>query len=293
MHLVSYLLDGAETLGVLHDGSVRAARALDATAPATAAELLADPDAALRTLRDALSAAAGSFATTGTPLEDVRLLAPLPRPTNVICIGRNYREHANEEGQEPPESPAIFLKTTTSVVAHGSDVTWDPDYTSQVDYEAELAVVIGRTARSVSPEDALDHVLGYTCLNDVSARDLQFADLQWSRGKSLDTFCPMGPALVTADEVGDPQALDVRCLLNGQVVQQASTADMYHSVAEIIAYCSRAFTLHPGDVIATGTPGGVGIFRDPPLLLQDGDEVVVEVSGVGRLVNHCRTTKDG
>ncbi len=293
MQLVSYLLDGTETLGALHDGSVLPARALSDSAPTTAAELLADPDVGLQTLRHAVSVSADVFATRGTPLAQVDLLAPLPRPANVICIGRNYREHANEEGLEPPESPAIFLKTTTSVVASGDEVTWDPDYTTQVDYEAELAVVIGRTARHVGVEDALDHVLGYTCLNDVSARDLQFADLQWARGKSLDTFCPMGPALVTADEVGDPQALDVRCLLNGEVVQQASTADMYHSVAEIIAYCSRAFTLHPGDVIATGTPGGVGIFRDPPLLLGDGDEVVVDISGVGRLVNTCRTTKNG
>jgi 2-keto-4-pentenoate hydratase/2-oxohepta-3-ene-1,7-dioic acid hydratase in catechol pathway len=293
MQLVSYLLDGAETLGALHDGRVLPARALSDAAPTTAAELLADPDAGLAALRHAVSASADAFATRGTPLAQVDLLAPLPRPANVICIGRNYREHANEEGKEPPEAPAIFLKTTTSVVAHRADVTWDPDYTTQVDYEAELAVVIGRTARHVSVEHALDHVLGYTCLNDVSARDLQFADLQWTRGKSLDTFCPMGPALVTADEVGDPQALDVRCLVNGEVVQRAGTADMYHSVAEIIAYCSRAFTLHPGDVIATGTPGGVGIFRDPPLLLGDGDEVVVDISGVGRLVNTCRTTKNG
>ncbi len=293
MQLVSYLLDGTETLGALHDGSVLPARALSDSAPTTAAELLTDADAGLQALGKAVAAHAGSFATRGTPLEQLTLLAPLPRPTNVICIGRNYHEHANEEGQEPPESPAIFLKTTTSVVASGDEVTWDPDYTTQVDYEAELAVVIGRTARHVSVEHALDHVLGYTCLNDVSARDVQFADLQWARGKSLDTFCPMGPALVTADEVGDPQALDVRCLLNGEVVQQASTADMYHSVAEIIAYCSQAFTLHPGDVIATGTPGGVGIFRDPPLLLGDGDEVVVDISGVGRLVNSCRTTKNG
>jgi 2-keto-4-pentenoate hydratase/2-oxohepta-3-ene-1,7-dioic acid hydratase in catechol pathway len=293
MQLVSYLLDGTETLGALHDGHVLPARALTDAAPATAAELLTDPDGALRALRTAVDASADAFATRGTPLEQLTLLAPLPRPTNVICIGRNYREHANEEGLEPPESPAIFLKTTTSVVASGDVVTWDPDYTTQVDYEAELAVVIGRTARHVRVEDALDHVLGYTCLNDVSARDVQFADLQWARGKSLDTFCPMGPALVTADEVGDPQALDVRFLLNGRVEQQATTADMYHSVAEIIAYCSRAFTLHPGDVIATGTPGGVGIFRDPPLLLGDGDEMVVEIPGVGRLVNTCRTTKNG
>jgi 2-keto-4-pentenoate hydratase/2-oxohepta-3-ene-1,7-dioic acid hydratase in catechol pathway len=290
MHLVSYLRESGESLGVLLGDRVVAATDLTPDAPATMDALLADPDAGLAQLRGAAAAAPDP---AGTPLEQVRLLAPLPRPRNVICIGRNYAEHANEEGLEPPDAPAVFLKTTTSVVAHGDDIVWDPSYTTQVDYEAELAVVIGTTARHVPVERALDHVLGYTCLNDVSARDLQFADLQWSRGKSLDTFCPMGPALVTPDEVGDPQQLAVRCLLNGQVVQEASTKVMFHSIAEVISYCSRAFTLHPGDVIATGTPGGVGIFRDPPLLLADGDEVVVEIEKVGTLINRCRTVGDG
>ncbi len=149
-------------------------------------------------------------------------------------------------------------------------------------------MVIGRTARRVSQADALDYVLGYTCLNDVSARDLQFGDGQWVRGKSLDTFCPMGPVLVTADEIPDPQALAISCRVDGEILQEASTADMFFGVAEIISHCSQAFTLEPGDVIATGTPGGVGIFRDPPILLGDGDEVVVEIEGIGRLRNVCR-----
>lgn len=283
MHLVSYLDNGTEALGLLVDGHVVAARDCDAQAPTTMRELLDAPERGLAVLRAARPAG-------GKPIDEVDLLAPLPRPTNVLCVGRNYREHAEEEGQNAPEAPALFLKTTTSVVGHRDDVVWDPTYTTQVDYEAELAVVIGSTARHVGADRALDHVLGYTCLNDISARDLQFADLQWSRGKSLDTFCPMGPALVTPDEVGDPQRLEIRCLLNGEVVQQANTAVMHHSVAEVIAYCSRAMTLHPGDVIATGTPGGVGIFRQPPLLLRDGDVVEVDVERVGRLVNRCRTT---
>ena len=148
--------------------------------------------------------------------------------------------------------------------------------------------MIGRTARRVTEADALDHVFGYTCLNDVSARDLQFGDGQWTRGKSLDTFCPMGPALVTADELPDPQALAIECLVNDEVMQRASTADMYFGVAAIISHCSWAFTLEPGDVIATGTPGGVGIFRDPPVLLADGDVVTVAIEGIGRLRNTCR-----
>ena len=163
-----------------------------------------------------------------------------------------------------------------------------PELTAQVDYEAELAVVIGRTARRVSEADALDYVLGYTCLNDVSARDLQFGDGQWARGKSLDTFCPMGPALVTADEIPDPQDLDISCCVGDRIVQSANTSQMYFGVAAIISYCSQSFSLEPGDVIATGTPGGVGIFRDPPVLLADGDEVTVEIEGVGRLRNTCR-----
>ncbi len=287
MQLVSFFDNGAEALGLLADGQVFPSRTLGAHAPATMGALLDGGQEALERLR------AATLTGGGLPLPELDLLAPLPRPTNVICIGRNYAEHAEEEGRAAPEAPAIFLKTTTSVAAHGDDILWDPEYTTQVDYEAELAVVIGRQARDVPADRALDHVLGYTCLNDVSARDLQFADLQWSRGKSLDTFCPMGPALVTPDEVGDPQALDVRCLLNGMVVQEANTTIMYHSVAEVISYCSRAFTLHPGDVIATGTPGGVGIFRDPPLLLNDRDEVTVDIEHVGRLVNRCRTVPRG
>jgi 2-keto-4-pentenoate hydratase/2-oxohepta-3-ene-1,7-dioic acid hydratase in catechol pathway len=160
--------------------------------------------------------------------------------------------------------------------------------TAEVDYEAELAVVIGRRARNVPIDEALDHVLGYSCLNDVSARDLQVSDGQWTRAKSLDTFCPIGPWVVTADAIPDPGALRVRCRVNGEQRQDASTAELVHGVAELIAYCSRSFTLEPGDVIATGTPGGVGAFREPPLFLADGDTVEVEIERVGILTNRCR-----
>lgn len=286
MRFVSYLHDQAETLGLLVNDRVVAVNELSPQLPSTMAELIGRPEALEAVGRLAANLPAGA----GTPLEDVRLLAPLPRPGNIVCIGQNYREHAEEQDTKAPVEPAIFLKNTSTVTGPGTDIEWDPDYAKQVDYEAELAVIIGRTARHVSETEALSHVFGYTCLNDVTARDLQFGDLQWARGKSLDTFCPMGPALVTADEIGDPQDLGVRCLLNGKVVQEASTAVMYHSVAKIISYCSRAFTLRPGDVIATGTPGGVGIFRTPPLLLADGDEVIVDIDKVGRLTNRCRTT---
>lgn len=226
-------------------------------------------------------------AARGRPLSSVRLAAPIPRPGKVVCVGRNYREHVEEEGTDAPSSPILFSKLTSSVVGPDDDIRWDPDLTSQVDYEAELAAVIGRTARHVAVSDALDYVLGYTCLNDVSARDLQFGDEQWLRGKSLDTFCPMGPALVTADEVGNPQDLDISCRIGGEVMQDSNTSLMYFGVAEIISFCSEAFTLEPGDVIATGTPGGVGIFRPTPRLLTDGDVVTVEIERIGSLSNMC------
>jgi len=251
-------------------------------------ELLAgDPDR-----RAALASAAASEASridrAGSRLETTELLAPVPRPGKIVAIGRNYREHVDEEGADRPTAPLIFAKWPSSVIGHGAEIRWDPDLATQVDYEAELAVVIGRPARRVAESEALDYVLGYTCLNDVSARDIQFGDGQWVRGKSLDTFCPMGPALVTTDDIPDPQRLAISCRVGGAIVQEASTAQMYFGVAAIVSYCSQSFRLEPGDVIATGTPGGVGIFRDPPALLGDGDEVIVEIEGIGRLVNVCR-----
>ena len=288
MRLISYrdTRVGGEALGVVAGDHWLPAPALAEGAPSTMAGLLdAGPG-----MLDALRAAAdpGRISSEGRPLDDVELLAPVPRPGKVVAIGRNYREHVDEEGADRPPAPLVFSKWPSSVIGDGAEIRWDPELTAQVDYEAELAVVIGRTARRVSEADALDHVLGYTCLNDVSARDLQFGDGQWARGKSLDTFCPMGPALVTADEIPDPQVLDIACHVGDRVVQSANTRQMYFGVAAIISYCSQSFSLEPGDVIATGTPGGVGIFRDPPLLLGDGDEVTVEIAGVGRLRNVCR-----
>jgi 5-carboxymethyl-2-hydroxymuconate isomerase len=223
------------------------------------------------------------------PLAETQLLAPVPRPGKVVAIGRNYREHVEEEQADPPPAPLVFAKFPSAVIGDGAEIRWDPALTTQVDWEAVLAVVIGTTARRVSVADALDHVLGYTCLDDVSAREIQFGDGQWVRGKSLDTFCPMGPALVTADEIGDPQRLAISCTVDGEVVQSSNTAMMFFGVAEIISHCSQAFSLEPGDVIATGTPGGVGVFRDPPRFLADGSVVTVEIEGIGRLTNRCRT----
>jgi 2-keto-4-pentenoate hydratase/2-oxohepta-3-ene-1,7-dioic acid hydratase in catechol pathway len=248
--------------------------------------LLAGGPDAVRAL--AAVATPDRIAADGRPSDELDWLAPVPRPGKVVAIGRNYREHVEEGGTEAPPAPLIFSKWPSSVIGPGADIAWDPALTSQVDYEAELAVVVGRRARRVEAADALDYVLGYTCLDDVSARDLQFGDGQWIRGKSLDTFCPMGPVLVTTDEILDPQVLDISCRVNDEVMQESNTSQMYFGVAAIISHCSQAFTLEPGDVIATGTPGGVGVFRDPPVLLKDGDVVTVEIERIGRLTNTCR-----
>ncbi len=208
----------------------------------------------------------------------------IDRPSKIVCVGLNYRDHAEEQGSEIPKAPLLFAKWPNALIGPGEPIVL-PAESQQVDYEAELGVVIGRRTRGVSERDALDAVRGYICVNDVSARDLQFADGQWTRGKSPDTFCPVGPRLVPREEIDDPQALAIRCTVNGEVLQDSSTAQMIFSVAEIIAYTSQIITLEPGDLIATGTPAGVGVFRDPKVLLQDGDEVSVEIEGLGTLTN--------
>jgi 2-keto-4-pentenoate hydratase/2-oxohepta-3-ene-1,7-dioic acid hydratase in catechol pathway len=208
-------------------------------------------------------------------------------PSKIICVGLNYRDHAEEQGIELPKAPLLFAKWPNTLIGDGEPIML-PAEAKEVDYEAELGVVIGTRARHVDEARALDAVAGYICVNDVSARDLQFADGQWTRGKSPDTFCPVGPRLVPREEIDDPQTLAVRCTVNGTVLQDSSTANMIFSVAEIIAYISRTITLEPGDLIATGTPAGVGVFRDPKVLLKDGDEVSVEVEGLGTLTNPVR-----
>lgn len=297
MRLISARTDAGETLGIVAGEGWRRAADVLPGGPRTIGELLTQGGDGLTALATAAASAtndsSSSPAAPATPLASTDLLAPVPRPGKVVAIGRNYREHADEEGVEPPSAPLVFSKWPSSVVGHGDDICWDPELTRQVDYEAELAVVIGRTARHVPEAHALDHVLGYTCLNDVSARDLQFGDGQWVRGKSLDTFCPMGPILVTADELADPQDLAITCRVGDEVLQDSRTSQMYFSVATIISYLSRSFTLEPGDVIATGTPGGVGAFRNPPRFLGNGDRVTVEIEGIGALVNTCRFDPNG
>jgi acylpyruvate hydrolase len=212
---------------------------------------------------------------------------PIDRPGKIICVGLNYRDHAREQGVELPTAPLLFAKWPNALIGPGEPIVI-PRVSEKVDYEAELGVVIGKRTRSASKDTALEAVRGYLCLNDVSARDLQFSDGQWTRGKSADTFCPIGPRVVPRADVPDPQALGIRCFLNGEVMQDSTTANMIFTVAEIIAYASATMTLDPGDLIATGTPAGVGIFRDPAVLLKDGDEVTIEIDGLGALTNPVR-----
>jgi 2,4-didehydro-3-deoxy-L-rhamnonate hydrolase len=224
------------------------------------------------------------IARTDNPAKIADVPLPIDRPQKIVCVGLNYVDHAAEGSQNVPEHPLLFAKWPNTLIGAREPIVL-PSITTKVDYEGELAVVIGTQARRLGVDDALDAVGGYLCANDVSARDLQFGDGQWVRGKSLDTFCPIGPALVPASEIPDPQTLRLKTILNGEVVQEAPTGDMIFSVAEIIAFVSEAITLEPGDLILTGTPAGVGIFRDPELLLQPGDEITVEIEGVGTLTN--------
>ena len=236
----------------------------------------------LRRGPDALRAAAASAGRD--PLENAAAVAPF-RPPTIIAIGRNYMDHVLEQDAEPPEQPLIFAKLPSSVIGPDAPIVIDPRITHRVDWEVELGVVIGRRTRSVGTAEALDCVAGYTAANDVSARDLQFGDGQWVRGKSLDTFCPLGPALATSDEIPDPQHLRLSTRVNGEVMQDSSTSEMIFGVADLVAYCSQMFTLEAGDLILTGTPWGCGEFMEPKRHLQPGDVVEVEVEGIGRLRN--------
>jgi len=256
--------------------------------PRTLMGALSEPEGlgAVRRCVALLAGSAETFQDLVLPEEEVRIGLPF-LPRNIICIGLNYKDHADEGGAQVPNCPVLFAKLQSSIIGPNEPILLPPD-TEQVDYEAELAVIIGRRCRLVSAGEALDYVAGYTCLNDVSARDFQRADGQWVRAKSQDTFGPMGPFLVTADEIPDPQTLGIRCWVNGQQLQNSNTSKMIVPISELIAFVSRGITLAPGDVISTGTPSGVGFARKPPIFLKDGDQVVVEVDRVGRLSSPVR-----
>src|SRR5437660_723941 len=217
-------------------------------------------------------------------LDSVTLLAPIPRPPKLICVGLNYRDHALESKMEIPKVPTIFAKFATAVIGPGEPIVL-PKNSTQPDYEAEFAFVIGTGGRHIPAEEWEQHVFGYTLLNDVSARDFQMATSQWMMGKTFDTFAPMGPHLVSADEIADPHALDIGLRINGQTLQQSNTRQLIFKIPELIAYLSSVMTLEPGDVVSTGTPAGVGYARNPPRFLQPGDDVVISVDQIGELRN--------
>jgi len=288
MKLVTFHTPDGPKLGAVHPKTnhiVDLHAASDGRLPDDMLAFLQGGDAAMALARQTLSRT--DLSPFSRPLPETRLLAPVRNPSKIIALARNYVAHAAEQKVAPPKNPVIFAKYPSAIIGPEEAITWDGTLTQQVDAEAELAVVIGRTARRVPEAEALRYVAGYTCCNDVSARDLQFADKQYTRGKSLDTFCPLGPWLVTRDEIPDPQRLEIKAVWNGKVMQHASTAEMSFGVAYLIAFLSRAFTLLPGDIIATGTPAGVGVFREPPVFLKDGDEVVIEIEGIGKLRNPC------
>ena len=285
MKLVSY----QQSDNQVHLGAIRGDRVVNlnsasgGTLPDDMLRFLQLGNAAMQTAREALDDAIGEL-----PLDALRLLTPVPNPSKVIAIGLNYMDHIREADIGVPELATMFCKYPSSIIGSGEDIRWSTALTDQVDYEAELAVVIGKTARHVDAEIAYDYVAGYMNCNDVSARDLQFKPGdQWLRGKCLDTFCPLGPYLVTRDEIEDPQQLSIKCLLNGQPMQDSNTREMIYNIPYLIEYLSEAFTLLPGDIIATGTPHGVGAFREPPIWLKSGDTVTVEIEGLGSLSNRC------
>ena len=236
----------------------------------------------------ALSLNAAAQGATLTPLAELRYSSAVLRPPQIIAIGANYAAHSSELKLRVETAATVFSLWPNSLTGHESTITWPTDLTSQVDYEAELGVIIGTAAHQVSVADALDHVFGYTVVNDITARDLQFSEAQWSRCKSFDGFTPTGPVVITADEIADPQDLRLTTHVDGRILQDASSGDMVRSVAEIISYLSSTSTLLPGTLISTGSPGGAGYSRKPPVFLQDGSTVTITIDRIGFLTTHCR-----
>ena len=275
MKLVTFRgADGSVKPGLLQDDSI-----LDLTSAG-----FSDALEAIRQGAEALQRAAAAGKGPRIPAAQVQLLAPIPRPPRIFCVGLNYRDHAVESKMEIPKVPTIFIKLPSAVVGPDAEVRL-PSITKQPDYEAEFAIVIGKPGRRISAEHWQDHVFGYTILNDVSARDVQLSTSQWILGKSFDTFCPIGPAIVTKDEIADPHALDVRMTIGGEVLQHSNTRELIFKAPELIAYISAVTPLEAGDIISTGTPAGVGLGRNPQRWLKPGEVMIAEVDGIGRLSN--------
>jgi 2-keto-4-pentenoate hydratase/2-oxohepta-3-ene-1,7-dioic acid hydratase in catechol pathway len=276
MRIVSYRVGG---------GSWRAGAERDGSVIDIAGEGNLSVKALLAGGKAALDAAATREKSSKPVSGNVEIGPVIPDPDKVICIGLNYRKHAEETGQPLPTVPTMFPKYRNSLIANGAQIVLPRNNPGNVDYENELTIVIGKSCKYVTEAEALEYVAGYTIMNDVSARDLQMQTSQWGAGKAVDTFAPLGPALVPASEIGNPQKLAIKTRLNGRVVQDSNTSDMVFSCAQIIAFLSNFMTLEPGDVIATGTPEGVGFKRQPPLFLKDGDIIELEIEKLGILRN--------
>ncbi len=276
--------DNAPQIGaILDDRVINLHQASGGELPGNMRDFLEFGDSGMAAAENAIASATG-----GESLDSVRLMSPITNPSKIVAIGLNYMDHVKEIGVAVPQIATTFCKFPSSIIGPNDEICWSNQITQKVDYEAELAIVIGKTARNVAEVDAFDYIAGYMNCNDVTARDLQF-DLgdQWIRGKSLDSFCPLGPWLVTRDEIPDPNNLSIKSLLNGRLMQDSNTSEQIFKVAFLIEYLSAAFTLLPGDIITTGTPSGVGAFRKPPVWLKQGDTISVEVEGLGRLNNTC------
>lgn len=283
MKLVTYQYDDRQSIGLVHEDMI-----IDLSD--IAADMLSFIE--LGPVGSARAREIAESPSTLIPLAEVRLMAPIPVPRrNIMCLGKNYAEHARESqearGEQVaiPDYPVIFTKATTSVNGPFDDVPLDLSVSSEMDYEVELAVIIGRRGRNIRPEDAMDYVFGYTVLNDITARDLQTRHKQFFKGKSLDGCCPIGPRITTSDDIADPHDLRITCTVNGELRQDSSTVEMIYRIPTIITELSRGMTLLPGDIIATGTPSGVGFARKPPVFLQPGDIVECAVEGIGMIRN--------
>ncbi|MDP2399042.1 MAG: fumarylacetoacetate hydrolase family protein [Burkholderiales bacterium] len=284
MKLLTFIAHDEIRPGVLDDGTVVDLKAagLPVGEDGDLLQIVRGGDTMLERVREAID----SPTRRTFDLDEVRLTAPLLTPSKIIAVGLNYIDHCKEANLPVPTEPVLFSKFPNSITGPYDELHWPESVTREVDYEVELAVVIGRRGRNIPERDALDYVCGYSVVNDVSARDLQFANAkQWDRGKSLDTFCPWGPYIVTRDEIDDPHDLEVRTLLNGKEMQKSNTRNLIFNINQIIAYASQGTTLMPGDLIPTGTPFGVGFSRTPPVFLKHGDVCACEVEDIGRIVN--------
>src|SRR3954452_24030348 len=278
MRLVSFHANGILGAGILEQGGVFP------LAKAGFDDALSFIAAGAKGQQRAESLVKAASARELLPVDSVRLSAPIPRPPKILCVGLNYRDHAKESNMEVPAVPTVFAKYASSVIGPGEPIVLSAA-TQKPDYEAEFAVVIGRRTKQVQRSQWQDYVFGYTILNDVSARDVQLATSQWTLGKSFPTFCPIGPCVVTADELTDPHSLDVRLTIDGETMQQANTRDLIFDIPAVLGYISAIVPLQPGDIVSTGTPHGVGLGRTPPRWMRPGEEVVIEIDGIGRLVN--------